>query len=60
MIDLVIFLLVAVAVLAFVGRRRLSGLGRGLGGGVREFKRARAGLPPADPSLEEDEPFHRP
>jgi Sec-independent protein translocase protein TatA len=55
MIDLVVFLIILAVVVAFIGRRRLAGLGRGLGGGVREFKRARAGLPPADPRLDEDD-----
>jgi hypothetical protein len=55
MIDLLVLLLIAVVLLAFVGRRRLSRLGRGVGGGVREFRRARAGLPPFDPGLKEDE-----
>jgi Sec-independent protein translocase protein TatA len=55
MIDLLVFLIVVVVVLAFVGRRRVSGLGRSFGEGVREFRRGRAGLPPADPRLEEDD-----
>jgi Sec-independent protein translocase protein TatA len=55
MIDLLVFLLIAVVVLVLLGRRRVSRLGRGFGGGVREFRRARAGLPAADPGLEEDD-----
>lgn len=51
MLDLVILLLIVVVVIALFGRRRLPGVARGFGSGVREFRRARAGLPPADPEL---------
>jgi len=53
MLDLLVVLVVVALALAFFGRRRLGGLGRGFGSGVREFRRAKAGLPPADPTLRE-------
>jgi TatA/E family protein of Tat protein translocase len=54
-IDLIVLLGLAVIVVAVFGRRRLPRLGRGLGGGKHEFKRARQGLPPADPHLREED-----
>jgi TatA/E family protein of Tat protein translocase len=54
MLDLVIFLLIVAVVLAVFGRRRLPGVARGFGSGVKEFRRARAGLPPADPALDRE------
>lgn len=51
MLDLLVLILVVIVLAALFARRRLVGLGRGFGSGVREFRRARAGLPPADPEL---------
>lgn len=57
MLDLLVLIALAIIVALVVGRRRLPGLGRGAGSAVREYRRARAGLPPADPDLRErDEP----
>jgi len=53
-IDLVVFLVVVVVLLSVFGRRRLLGVGRGFRAGVREFRRGKAGLPPADPALRDD------
>lgn len=53
MLDLLVLVAAAIVVALVLGRRRLPGLGRGAGSAVREFRRARAGLPPADPELRE-------
>jgi len=52
-LDLLVLIAVAIVVALILGRRRLPGLGRGAGSAVREYRRARAGLPPADPELRE-------
>jgi Sec-independent protein translocase protein TatA len=55
-IDLVVFLFVVGVIVALVGRgRRLPRLGRGFRSGVREFRRARMNLPPADPELRDED-----
>lgn len=53
MLDLLVLIAVAIVIALVLGRRRLPGLGRGAGSAVREYRRARAGLPPADPELRE-------
>jgi Sec-independent protein translocase protein TatA len=54
-LDLLVVVVAAGLVLAFLGRRRLPGVARGFGSGIREFRRAKAGLPPVDPGLREDD-----
>jgi Sec-independent protein translocase protein TatA len=54
MVDLVVFLLIVAVVILLFRRGRARGIGRGFRSGIREFRRGRAGLPPADPELRRD------
>jgi hypothetical protein len=55
-LDVLVVVIVVLLIAAFVGRRRMGGVGRGLRSGAEEFYRAKDGLPPDDPALREREP----
>jgi Sec-independent protein translocase protein TatA len=59
MIDLAVVLVLGIALAVVLGRKRLPGLGRGFGTGVREFRRAKEGLPPPDQGDEGPEDSRR-
>jgi Sec-independent protein translocase protein TatA len=56
LVDLLVFLVAVGIIVALVPRgRRLGNLGRGFRSGLREFRRARLNLPPADPELRDED-----